>query len=191
MPIRKNSKKKVLKKPVKLPPKSTKRISSEDVRKLMKEINSWTTKAKGVKEVKEAYSKDPSKVIKEKKIPIAFRGDLPAYGCYQKCSVLYKYLRDFGLRPKMTRYITSEGLPHTTILFKLNGIFFEADFIATKISPGGVRRFSTYGSLKTVNQLRFDMISLLENTGKLKYIKPGDYTYEMYKKERKTGKLAN
>ena len=90
--------------------------------------------------------------------------------------LIVEYFKEMGLKPKMTRYFISNHVPHSTILFSLNGKIYEAD--------------PFYNSqLNRVDKTRLEQIKELKKMKKFRFIKPGDYTKPKYDKERKTGKF--
>ncbi|MBT4870557.1 MAG: hypothetical protein HON47_03220 [Candidatus Diapherotrites archaeon] len=147
------------------------------VKKLMKTVEGMLVPAQTRTDVLNGYNLTPEQMIKKGKIPVIFfNGKEPKYGCYQMCSVMYAALKEMGLKPKMTRYFISNHVPHSTILFSLNGKIYEAD--------------PFYNSqLNRVDKTRLEQIKELKKMKKFRFIKPGDYTKPKYDKERKTGKF--
>jgi len=147
------------------------------VKKLMKTIWGMVVPAQTRADIINGYKLTPEQIMRKGKIPVLFKGNEPRYGCYQMSSVLYSALKELGLRPRMTRFFVSTGVPHTTIIFSLNGRLYEAD--------------TFYGSqLNRVDDVRLKQIKEAQRLKKFKFIKPGQYTKAMYDRERKTGNLA-
>jgi len=145
------------------------------VKKLMFKIEKITVEGKTFDEVRTAYAQKPEQLVANGKIPVFFRKGEPIFGCYQQSSVLYSSLKELGISARLTRQILG-GVPHSTVLFRLNGKLYEAD--------------PFYGQqINLVDKERKKNISYLMKRNQFKFIKPGKYTYQDYRKEKKTGKL--
>jgi hypothetical protein len=152
-------------------------LSLLKVKRLMQKINKMFIPAKNRQEAKEAYGLMPDKQILRNKIPVFYLGEKPMFGCYQANSILYSCLHEIGLKPKLIRYFPiNNGISHTEVYFKYNNTWYNADVF------NNLR-------LKKVSESSIKDIQKNIKNKKALLIRPGDYTYEMFLKEKKTKKL--
>ncbi len=145
------------------------------VKKLMLKIEKMIVEGKTFNEISKAYGEKPEQLVANGKIPVFFRNGKSIIGCYQQSSILYSSLKELGISARLTRQILS-GVPHSTVIFRLNGKLYEADsFFDQRID--------------LVDNQRKENIKYLMKRNQFKFIKPGKYTYQDYRKEKKTGKL--
>ena len=172
--------------------------TKENITQIIKSIQKMVTEAKTTTDVRDGYKKTPEQMVREGKIKVIYRdsgphfGMTPKYGCYQMSSILYTALKEMGLSPKMTRHFVA-GTPHTTVLFRLEGKLYEADpFESMLAAPPGEKGVSHLENpyFTKVDEHRRKEISELMKIGRFKFIKPGQYTKQMYDRERRSGKLA-